>query len=91
MLLMISTAPHCMYMSLPLEKAFNHHGWVTDKGKVWYEVFGKSVEEVKVVETMPRFFGINKRVYFGQGLTVSQVLEVLTAKAAGRELEKLTK
>lgn len=52
---------------------------------------GKALEEVKVVEMMPRFFGINKRVYFGQGLIVSQVLEVLTAKAAGRELKKLTK
>lgn len=52
---------------------------------------GKALEEVKVVEMMPRFFGINKRVCFGQRLIVSQVLEVLTAKAAGKELEKLTK
>lgn len=51
----------------------------------------KVLEEVKAVEMMPRFFGIDKRIYFGQGLTVSQVLEVLTAKAPGREREKLTK
>lgn len=61
------------------------------KGRCDMRYCGKALEEVKVVEMMPRFFGINKRVCFGQRLIVSQVLEVLTAKAAGKELEKLTK
>lgn len=52
MVLIVSTAPHCIYMALPYGKAFSHHGWVNDKGKVRYEV----LEEVKVVEMMPRFF-----------------------------------
>ncbi|KAF2981588.1 hypothetical protein EK904_001050 [Melospiza melodia maxima] len=60
------------------------------KGRCDTRYCGKALEEVKVVEMMPRIFGINKRVCFGQGLTVSQVLEVLTAKAAGRKLAKLT-
>lgn len=38
MLLIVSTAPHCIYMSLPHEKAFSCHGWINDKGKVLYEV-----------------------------------------------------
>lgn len=78
---------------LPYGKTFNHRGWlkVNDLGRCDTMYCGKVFQKVKVTEMVPRFFGVNKMVYFGQGFIFSQFLEVLTAKASGMEPAKLIK
>lgn len=78
---------------LPYGKTFNHNGWlkVNELGRCDTMYCGKVFQKVKVTEMVPRFFGINKIVYFGKGFIFSQFLEVLTAKASGMEPAKLIK
>lgn len=61
-----------------------------DFGRCDTRYCGKALQRAKVMEMVPRFFGINKTVYFGQGFIFSQFL-VVTAKASGMEPAKLIK
>lgn len=61
-----------------------------DFGRCGTRYCGEALQRAKVMEMVPRFFGVNKTVYFGQGFIFSQFL-VATAKAPGMEPAKLIK